>query len=472
MKAKPDWLRWFCACGAAILLAVLAVGEARSLAEAAGSRHVRSRNNRGAFSSSAKRETPYEMMLRTRRQGGTRKQQTPEPLSVGPVVAEARLKTVPATGHNPARYLAFQRRDTTLVRPPDLRDLPADVPAQALYVSVPVGDRDVPAIVYRSTRGWRHAKLRLDTDGDGLLSDETEYVGTRLGWFRVQTVYAFGPVSVPPAEKGARPKAAFHVQCTDGQWLTFSPAFYREGRVTLDGRRYKIATIDRDFDGKYNELFTPPAAGGRAPGCDVFAIDLDGNAKFDFGDAGESEIMPLSRLVKVNGDYYNASVSEDGSTVEFRRATPGFGTLDFGGEQVKLRLWSDAEHLHLTGPGSKWRVPAGKYGVVSLELTERDSAGNRWVFRSSRSTVTAGELAAFEVLPGETTSFRIGPPFQVRASLDRRGGKAWVDFELEGRAGELYKPGGDKNTTPIPEPTFRIVDGTASVVDSGRFKYG
>jgi hypothetical protein len=411
------------------------------------------------------------MMLRVKREGGTKKKRAQEPLSVGPVVATARLRIVPVTRHDPARYLALQRQDTTLVRPPGLRELPADAPGQPIYFAVRVGDRDVPGLAYRSTRGWRRTKLRLDTDGDGLLSDETEYLGTRLGWFTVQTVYAFGPVSM---RQGVTAPASdmFHAQCVDGKWLTFQPAFYREGQVTLDGKTHKVAAIDSDFDGTYNKVFAPPAAGGRAPGCDVFAIDLDGNAKFDFGKAGESEIIPLSRLVKVSGEYYNISVSEDGSTVEFRRAKPGFGTLDFSGEDVELRLWSDAEHLHLTGPGSKWRVPAGKYGVLSVELTERDSAGNRWVFRSSRSSVRNGELAAFEVLPGETTSFEIGPPFQVRASLDKRGGKAWVDFELEGQAGELYKPGGDKNKTPVPEPTFKIVDGSGCVVDSGRFKYG
>lgn len=471
MMGKRVRLRWFCVCGAAILLAVLAVAGAEGLAEGGGSRQASRRNSRGGLSSYAKRETPYEMMLRIRREGGTRIRRTAEPLSVGPVVATARLKLVPVTKHDPTRYLALQRQDTTLVRPPELRELPADAPGQPIYFAVRVGDRDVPGLAYRSTRGWRRTKLRLDTDGDGLLSDEIEYTGTRLGWFTVQTVYAFGPVSM---RQGVAAPASnmFHARCVDGQWFTFQPAFYREGQVALDGKAYKVAAIDRDFDGEYNELFAPPAQSGRAPGCDVFAIDLDGNAKFDFGDPGESEIIPLSRLVRVNGDYYNITVAEDGSTVEFRRATPVFGTLDFGGEDVELRLWSDAEHLHLTGPGSKWRVPAGKYGVVSLELTERDSGGDRWVFRSSRSSVEAGELAAFEVLPGETTSFRIGPPFQVRASLDGRGGKGWVDFELEGQAGELYKPGADKNKTPVPEPTFKIVDGSGCVVDSGRFEYG
>lgn len=470
MVVKHGYIRCFSAIGAAVLLAVLAVAEAENLIEdGTGSQQLSRQGNSGVSSSSQKRETPYEILRRTRRGQGAKEIQ--ETLSLGPVVARAELKLVPPMRGSPTGLLGLQRQETMLVRPPELREVPADVPKEPVYFVVRVGDRDVPGITYRSTSGWRRIKLRIDTDGDGLLSDETEYVGTWLSLFRLSRTYQFGPVSMRQGEISAGGDV-FYAQCSDGKWLSFRPAFYREGKVVLDDKAYKLAVVDCGFDGKYNKSFVPPAENGRQPGCDLFAIDLDGDSKFDFGEVGVSEIMPLSQLVKVNGDYYNISVSEDGSIVEFRRATPRFGTLDFGGEDVQLRLWSDTAHLQLAGPGSKWRVPAGKYGVVSLELTEKDSAGNRWTFRSAKASVKTEKLGAFEVRPGQTTSFRVGPPFQVRASMDKSGGRAWVDFELEGQAGELYKPGGEKNKKTVPEPEFKIIDVSERVVDSGRFKYG
>jgi hypothetical protein len=395
----------------------------------------------------------------------------PEPDVAGPVVARAELRLVRPLMDSPTHYLGLQRQDTTLARPPELREVPPDAPKEPVYFTVRVGDRDIAGTTYRSTRSWTDVKLRLDTDGDGLLSDEQEYVGTWLSLFRLSRTYQFGPVMTRQGE--IRPGGdVFYAQCSNGQWLTFYPAFYREGNVLLNGKAYKIALVDHDFDGRFNESFMPPAEDGRAPGCDVLAMDLDGDSEFGFGEAGESEIMPLSRLVRVNETYYGIQAAEDGSSVEFRRVTPQFGTLDFGGQDVDLRLWSDTAHLRLTGPGAKWRVPAGKYAVVSLELTETDSTGKRWTFKSSKASTKTEKLGAFEVRPGESISFRVGPPFQIRTSMRKSGGNVLVGFELEGQAGELYKPGAEKAGKTVPEPEFKIVDASQRVVDSGRFKYG
>jgi len=417
--------------------------------------------------SGGRNQTAYQSLLRMQRE--RRATGTSEPDSVGPLVAKAELRSMPAMGVDWTGYLALQRRDTTLARPADLREVPADAPEEPVYFLVRVGDRNMPGVTYRSTRGWRPIKLYLDTNGDGLLSDEKEYVGTWLSMFRLTNTYQFGPVWTAQGDVRAG-AGAFHTQCSDGRWLVFYPAFYREGQVVLDGKAYRIAIVDSDFDGRYNKLFVPPAENSRQAACDVFAIDLNGNSKFNYGEPGDSEIMPLSRLVRVNQDYYSIHVAEDGGTVEFRRAEPAFGVLDVGGEEVQLSLWSDAARQRLSGSEGQWRLPAGRYAVVSLELTETDSAGNRWTFKTSKAGT--GKLGDFEIGPGESTSFRIGPPFRIRTSMERSGENALVGFYLEGQAGELYIPGGTRNGTTVPEPEFKIINGSEQVVHSGRFKYG
>jgi len=419
------------------------------------------------LSFSATNQTAYQTLIEMRRE--QRATGASEPDSVAPVVTKAELRSMPAMGVDWTGYLALQRRDTTLARPAELREVPADAPKEPVYFGVRVGDRDIPGVTYRSTGGGRAIKLYLDTNGDGLLSDEKEYVGTWLSVFRLTSTYQFGPVWTAQGDVRAG-AGAFHAQCSDGRWLVFYPAFYREGQVVLDGKTYRIAVVDSDFDGRYNKSFVPPAENSRQAGCDVFAIDLNGSSKFDYGEPGESEIMPLSRLVRVNQDYYRIHVAEDGSTVEFRRAEPAFGMLDVGGEEVQLSLWSDAARQRLTGSGGRWRLPAGRYAVVSLELTETDSAGNRWTFKTSKAGT--GKLGDFQIRPGESTSFRIGPPFQIRTSMERSGENALVGFYLEGQAGELYIPGGTRNGTTVPEPEFKIINSSEQVVGSGRFKYG
>jgi len=440
----------------AVLLAVFA---AESLAggDSGGSRQP---------SPSQKRLTPYEIL----RRGSLRPavDQAPANFSAGPVIATARLKTVPITRGSPTHYLGMQRQDTTTVRPPELREQPADAPKEPVYFVVHVGDGDIHGITYRSIRGGRRVKLYLDTDGDGLFSNEKEYVGVWLSIFRLTRTYQFGPVSTQQAGSGIK-GGSFSARCSDGEWLTFHPVSYRQGKVVLDGRTYEIALVDTDFDGKYNRYFLPPAADGRNPRCDVLAIDLDGDSKFQYGRPGVSEIMPLSRLIEINGRYYSMDVADDGGTIEFRRAEPQFGTLSLEGKEVKLGLWSDAARQQISGSGKDWNLPAGRYALVTMELTETDAAGDRWAFKMAKAG--AGPLADFEIRPGQTTSFQIGPPFRTRSFMENRQGNVIVGFDLKGRGGERYVPGATRNGIEVPEPQFKIIDSSGKVAKSGQFEF-
>ena len=444
------------AVGAAVLFAVLAVAEAGS--------------TRKPYSSAQKKRTPYDILRKARRQPQAAKSR--QNAEIGPVVAEARLRLVPIKPRQALGHFARQRQDTTAVKPAELRDVPADAPPDPVYFALEIDDRKVHGITYLSTDRTRRAKLRLDTDGDGLMSDEKQYIGTWLSIFRLQRVYEFGPVIIKHTGDGSK-ASQFYLGCTDGKWIMVYQTRYCEGRVELDGRTYKIALVDCNYNGRYNDAFAPPAKSSRELECDAFAIDLNGNSKFDYDKPGVSELMPLSRLVKVNESYYHLDVAEDGQTVEFRKATPAFGTLDFGDKNVNVRLWSDAGHQHLINSKGKWRLPAGKYSAVELKLTERDSAGNKWLFdtEKARGGAGAGELGAFEVRPDETTSFKIGPPFQARTSMEKHGRDAWVRFYLEGRAGELYVPGAKKNGKEVPEPQFQIIAAGGQTVHSAQFGF-
>jgi len=446
------------AVGAAVLFAVLAVAEAGSTRKPYSS----AQNQKG--------QTPYDILRKAKQEPQSAK--TRENAEIGPIVAKARLRPTPIPRGQAIGYFARQQQGTTLVKPPELRDVPADAPPDPVYFALEIDDRKVHGIVYRSTHRTKKAKLRLDTDGDGLLSNEREYIGTWLSIFRLSRVYEFGPVSIKHTGNGSR-ASRFYIGCNDGKWIILYATHYREGQVKLDGRPYKIALVDCNYNGRYNDVLAPPVKSSREPECDSIAIDLNGNSKFDFDRPGASELMPLSRLVKVNESYYQLDIADDGQLVEFRRAKPAFGTLDLGDESVNIRLWSDAGHQQLFSSKGKWRLPAGKYSAVELKLTETDSTGNRWLFdtEKARGGAGAGELGAFEVRPDETTIFKIGPPFQAKTSMEKHGRDARIAFYLEGQAGELYVPGAKKNGKDIPKPQFQLVSATGQTVHSGQFEF-
>jgi len=454
------YIRYVIAISIAVMLAFSAGADAKKLAE------TDSCNSQQSSSASQKRLTPYEILRRSRLKRTV--ETTPENFSTGPVVATAILKSVPITGRSPTHYLAMQYQGTTTVRPPELREQPADAPKEPVYFVVCVGDRDIHGITYRSISDKRLVKLYLDTDGDGLFSDEKQYLGTWLSIFRLSRTYRFGPISTQQGNSGTK-GSLFYADCSNGKRLTFDQVFYRRGKVVLGGKTCEVALVDTDFDGKYNKYFVPPAAGSRDPRCDVFAIDLDGNSKFRYNVPGVSEIMPLSRLVKINGQYYSMDVADDGSTIEFRQARPQFGTLSLEGKQVKLALWSDAARQQVSGSGKDWNLPAGKYAVVTMDLTETDSAGDRWAFKMTRAGT--GKLGDFEIKQGQTTSIRIGPPFQTRSFMDNRQGQVLVGFDLKGQAGERYVPGATRNDKEVPDPQFKIIDSYGKVANSGQFEF-
>jgi hypothetical protein len=384
-------------------------------------------------------------------------------------VATAKLALVSPRLGSPTDYLGLQRQDTTIVQPVGWHEVPRDAPPEPVYFTVRAGDRGIAGITYRSVRRPDRVMLWLDTDGDGRLAGERSYVGTRLAYITHAATYRFGPIAI--RRNADRPGGDwFYAHCSGGRWLTFHPAYYREGSVAIEGRSYRISLVDRDFDGRFDTVFEPPAASRREPGCDVLAIDLDGDARYGYGKPGASEVMPLSRMVRLGEQYYALDVAPDGCEVSFRSADPQFGWLDLNGRDVLLGLWSDAGPRRVVGMIHKLPLPAGRYSAVDLELTETETDG-RWTFAMGRGG--AGALRDFAIRPGETTAFEIGPPFQARTTLERYGERpeAIVGFELEGRAGEHYSGVVKHNGRDVSEPSVKIVDASGRVVTSGRFAY-
>jgi hypothetical protein len=123
----------------------------------------------------------------------------------------------------------------------------------------------------------------------------------------------------------------------------------------------------------------------------------------------------------------------------------------------------------VNGVEPTWRLPAGKYYLRSLNLTEIEQ-GNRWRFELT----SPGGLKDFEIKPDLTTTLRIGPPFQARGMF-RRGAynpNVEVRVDLEGQAGERYSAVVTKNRQKVLEPSFKVIDGAQQVVLSGQLADG
>jgi len=364
--------------------------------------------------------------------------------------------------------LAFQFMEPLEDKPESVRDLPAGF-RRPCYYEIRSEGRRVPLVVDLAGR----PTLCIDTDGDGILSEERCYTAENIKETRVSSrSWRFGPISLVSAEDSHRADAKFYVKChrTDapGRLSTFA-AFVRVGKLRLAGQTYRVALVDGDHDGLFNSVLSLPLdRPWRMPACDVFAVDWNRNGTFEISTFKQSEVVPLGRLVRVDDVYYAIDISPDGRTLELSQAEPQCGTLTIEPNDavVELRLWSDAADQHLLQSRER-QLPVGKYKAIYAVIRRTDASGDVCTISSSLSSAFThlGALEFFTIRPGETTSIRIGPPFVVRADVQKlASGTISIGAVLIGCAGERYD---------APRRTFfKIVDEKGNVMAGDRFEYG
>ena len=100
-------------------------------------------------------------------------------------------------------------------------------------------------------------------------------------------------------------------------------------------------------------------------------------------------------------------------------------------------------------------------GLISLSTT--DANGDKWVLDLAKGQSIAGL---------KDSSAKTGPPLLIKTDVQISGSDVSIGLIVEGRAGEKYAGGVQKNGQWQPAPDFKIVDEAGKVLTSGRFEYG
>jgi hypothetical protein len=371
-------------------------------------------------------------------------------------------KDIPATAS-----LAYYRFQHTAQKPDQINDLPKGVSSNVSYFLGKLDDKEITAIKTTSKRPI----LYMDTDGDGSLSDEKRFAAKpiRQGWFGRVEYYRFGPISIKLGENKKITSILYGITYPNQKILYLRPAGQYTGKILLGDKVYTVFVTDGNFDGRLETLFSPPFKGNPTIGCDSFAIDLNNDENLNFSYFDHSEVLPLSRMVKLDNTYYSIDITPDSKFLELKKVEPELGILDLGGADVKLKLWSDAAEQYLAGSEKEWQLPSGKYAALSIEINKDDAAGNRW---SLISHVETGAMRDFEIYTGQSTSFKIGPPFQIKTTVQKSRNTVSIVFELEEQAGEHYRADVRKNSSQVPVPLFKLVDEAGNIIKQERFQYG
>ncbi len=100
-------------------------------------------------------------------------------------------------------------------------------------------------------------------------------------------------------------------------------------------------------------------------------------------------------------------------------------------------------------------------------------AGQRQQPQPLRQTDEKGATWVLALAGGQSLAAQAGPPIVVKTDV-RRVNKyeRSIGLILQGRAGEVYRPGVTINGDRVPAPAFRIVDEAGQVLVRGNFNYG
>jgi hypothetical protein len=393
----------------------------------------------------------------------------------GAPVEEGRCRLVSekADQYSEPVWLAVQVLQPLTVKPESVRDLPAGFD-RPCYYEIKSGGKQISLVVNLSG-GLR---LCLDTNGDGVLSHQRCYGATLIR----QGEWQFGPISPTSQDNAGEAEGGFYVTCGSTESpapLITRPASLRTGKLKLDGRTYRVAVIDGDYDGRFRSILSLPLdQQWWLPKSDVFAIDLNRNGEFERSPSLSvpSEVMPLGTLVRVGDTYYALALAQDGTSLMLSKTQPQLGALviEPNDTTAELKLWSDAADQCLRG--RQWQLPAGKYLGTHAAFKKKDAAGNVWSFACDLNGGPAhyplGPLKFFAIAPGQPTRLRVGPPFVVTTEVRKIGTELSIQLVLIGCGGERYQASVQRNGQRVPEPAFKIVDEEGTVLVADKFQYG
>jgi len=154
--------------------------------------------------------------------------------------------------------------------------------------------------------------------------------------------------------------------------MRLQPGDFYTGTVSFNGSKLRIAVIDYNGNGLFNEYFKPRSdlmsPDGRIYAVgDQVAIDINGDGVFN-------EVYPCARYIQVNGKWYVLNISDDGGKVEVQTPQLDMGTIKVASAGCEsLAVVSDNGVMNLSGKGQEFRVPVGTYQLYAYMSGEKSS---------------------------------------------------------------------------------------------------
>jgi hypothetical protein len=249
-------------------------------------------------------------------------------------------------------------------RPSNVREEPKYRSREPLYTTVSLGpNRDTFTLVLDHSKGGDrgHDLLYVDTERTGRISSAQKFSS-----FLTSSGNLFGPVQFMIDYGQEKSPQWFLFRLSErmegkghSQTLTAINAGYYEGVVAFGDQKRRVALVDADGNGVYND-----ALKGENHPCDRLLIDRVVPDRVLAG----AKTQPLGRYVVVGDRYWKLDVAADGSSLAVQPLNKPLGTIRLGQKDCILLLGNEECLLRVQTTNGVARVPVGKYPWPSITI--------------------------------------------------------------------------------------------------------
>ncbi len=262
-------------------------------------------------------------------------------------------------------------------------------------------------------------KLFIDSNGDGVLRDETAVAAHFSNGSRAQ----FGPIEV--ALKGREGPVTHHLNFefvlqADGPRLNVRSGGWYEGDVTVGEKQKRCVLLDQNANGLFNDK----------------AIDLKDCDLIQIGKQGEPDVSLVGKFIQVDEKLHRLEVAPNGAWIRLTEATDvKFGTVKQQPEMTELV--GGGENGMLTAKLEKGlgKLPVGRYRVYGWVLQRKEADENLW----AANATSFGNPNVFEIREGEQMNLEVGEPIVSTIEAQRSDAACTIRHSWRGRSGEWIR---------------------------------
>lgn len=318
-------------------------------------------------------------------------------------------------------------------------------------------------------------ELTIDVDGKQL-----DYAFTFRVYSRVTSSYAYASASL-------------------------NSAAYREGEITLDGKKRRVVLIDFNSNGRFDDAVSFRTNDGAVSWVMGDMLYIDPNSprmsRSLFSAASGGNQYCVSKLISVDGQFLDLVIDPSGETLSLGPTSVPQGHVTNPNKGFSAVVYGDQGILQISPDDSgEASVPAGEWRLLyySIDRTETpkpeaekkdeeksvlDVLGSALAMPppptaplgpTRVSARTTGDVKPVKVVEGKTTEMPFGPPYTPKVSVETiQTGQSAISLgmSLVGIGGEVCSGLTINGKTPSA-PEFTISTKAGEEVATGTFKYG